>query len=188
MPSYLKKFCASAPAVFPGPPGVPTLRRRVLIRAWARLVGIRRGRFDVAAPAGRLAGRCGLCCVAVGWRLCACRCDLLASTLCVVGFRLLAIACGGLSGWSAGCRLCPCPVLALVEAVRLCSVGGLWGAYISSSQRLSRACKTPSGVADRPPGGLFLPLPSARYRRPPLAATPTCPLPLVVGFPEGHPR
>lgn len=27
MPSHLKKFCASAPAVFPEPPGVPTRAR-----------------------------------------------------------------------------------------------------------------------------------------------------------------
>lgn len=93
-----------------------------MIRAWARLVGIRRGRFDVAAPAGRLAGCCWLCCVAVGWRLCACRCDRLALALRVVGFRpagcglwwavwlacwleALPLSCAGAGG---GCQAVPC--------------------------------------------------------------------------------
>ena len=127
-----------------------------MIRAWVRLVGIRRGRFDAAAPAGRLAGRCGLCCVAVGWRLCACRCDRLASALCVMGFRLLAVTCGGLCGWPAGCRLCPCPVPVLVGAVSLRPVGGgLWGRIYQTPRRLYRARKTPSGAAGRPAGSLF---------------------------------
>lgn len=102
-----------------------------MIRAWARLVGIRRGRFGVAAPAGRLAGCCWLCCVAVGWRLCACRCDRLALALRVVGFR--PAGCGlwwavWLACWLEACR---CPVPVLLEAVRLCPVGGaIGGVYI----------------------------------------------------------
>lgn len=57
----------------------------------------------------------------IGWPL---PCALLA-------FALLAVSCCGLSGWPAGWRLCPCPVPVLVEAVRLCPVGGaIGGVYI----------------------------------------------------------
>ena len=65
------------------------------------------------------AGGCAPAAV-IGWPL---PCALLA-------FALLAVACGWLPCWPAGWRLCPCPVPVLVEAVRLCPVGGYGGVYI----------------------------------------------------------
>lgn len=112
IPSHLKKFCASAPAAFTGPPGVPT-------RARARLVGIRRVRFGVAAPAGRLACLCWLCCVAVGCCPAAViglllPCAPLAFSCCLRPVMAPWLACclGAVSpacagaGW--GCRAAPC--------------------------------------------------------------------------------
>lgn len=96
-----------------------------MIRARARLVGIRRVRFGVAAPAGRLACLCWLCCVAVG-----------CCPASVIGLLLpcapLAFSCclrpvmGRLAGPLSGGPF-PWPVPVLVVAVMLRPVWGLIG-------------------------------------------------------------
>lgn len=116
-------------------------RGRVLIRARARLVGIRRARFGVATPAGRLAGLCWLCCVAVG-----------CCPAAVIGLLLpcapLAFSCclrpvmGRLAGLLSGCcfpGLCRCwPGLSCCALL-----GGYRGRIYQATRRLYRARKTP---------------------------------------------
>ncbi len=184
MLSYLKKFCASAPAPFTAPPGVPT-------RAWARLVGSGRRHLDVAAPVGRRAGRCGL------W-----------SVACAVW--LLAVGCGpaAVIGWPWPCGLwlapagwwpvvgCIAVLLAVgcAPALRLCwwrlsacALLGVYGGRIyQAPRRLYRARKTPPGAAGRLPGGLFSPSPrcGARGRRRSCHGPPVLP---SAGPPVGGP-
>lgn len=124
-----------------------------MIRARARLVGIRRVRFGVAAPAGRLACLCWLCCVAV-----------VCCPAAVIGLLLpcapLAFSCclrpvmGRLAGLLSGCCfsvLCRCWL-----GLSCCALlGGYRGRIYQATRRLYRARKTPPGVAVRLPGGLF---------------------------------
>lgn len=132
MPSYLKKFCASAPATFPVPPGVPT-RARARLDSGAGAFGWKRARAFGCRRAGLpsrwllLAVVCGLCCVASGCRLWPCCCDRLALALLSVACACWLVACGGLYSWPVGWRLFPCSLPVLVEAVSLRPVGGLWG-------------------------------------------------------------
>ena len=157
MLSYLKKFCASAPAPFTAPPGVPT-------RAWARLdsgvgafgwkraqaFGCRRAGWPSRWPLWAVV--CGLCCVAAGCRLWPCCCDRLALAPWAVACACWLVACGGLYSWPVGWRLCPCSVPVLVEAVSLRPVGGLWGAYISSSQETIPRSPAPAAPQRRRAG------------------------------------
>ena len=166
-------------------------RGRVLIRARARLVGSGRGRFDVAAPVGRCAGRCWLWAVA-----------------CAVW--LLAVGCGpaAVIGWPWPCGLwlapagwwpvvgCIAVLLAVgcAPALRLCwwrlsacaLLGGYGGRIYQAPRRLYRARKTPPGAAGRLPGGLFSPSPrrGARGRRRSRHGPPVLP---SAGSPVGGP-
>lgn len=153
-PSYLKKFCASAPATFTGLPGVPTrARARFDSRAgafgWnqARAFWCRRACWPSGLP---------LLAVLCGCGLLPCFCDRLAPALCAVGFLLLPAACHGPPGWSAvwgavslacsgagcGCHAAPC-------------LGAYRGRIYQATRRLYRARKTPPGAAVRLPGGPF---------------------------------
>lgn len=170
IPSHLKIFCASEPAVFTAPPGVPTARRAgpaVIVGPVS--VAARRGGpappavspvlpppWPVALLACCSVGLlvCGLLCVAAGCRLRPCCCDLLALALWAVAFACWLVACGGLYSWPVGWRLWPCSVPVLLEAVSLRPVVGLWG-RISAPRRLYRARKPPPGAAGRLPGSLL---------------------------------
>ena len=184
MLSYLKKFCASAPAPFTAPPGVPT-------RAWARLVGSGRRHLDVAAPVGRRAGRCGLWSVACAVWLLAVGCGPAA----VIGLpwpRGLWLAPAGwwpvvgrIAGLLAGgCAPALCLCWLRLSACAL--LGGYGGRIYQAPRRLYRARKTPPGAAGRLPGGLFSPSPrrGARGRRRSRHGPPVLP---SAGSPVGGP-
>lgn len=130
MPSYLKKFCASAPATFPGPPGVPT-RARARLDSGAGAFGWKRARAFGCRRAGLpsrwlpLAVVCGLCCVASGCRLWPCCCDRLALSLLSVACACWLVACGGLYSWPVGWMLVP---LLFACAGGGCQFSPCWGA------------------------------------------------------------
>lgn len=153
-PSYLKKFCASAPASFTGPPGVPT-QARARFDSRAGAFGWNQARAFLCLRACRPSGW-PLLAVLCGCGLLPCRCDRLFPALCAVGFLLLPVACYMPPGWPAvwaavspacvgagcGCRVAPC-------------LGGYRGRIYQATRRLYRARKTPPCAAVRLPGGLF---------------------------------
>ena len=131
-----------------------------MIRARARLVGSGRGRFGVAAPVGRRAGRCWLWAVACAVWLLAVGCGPAAVIgwpwpcglwLAPAGWWAVVGCIAGLLAGSCAPALCLC-----WWRLSACALSGGYGGRIyQAPRRLYRARKTPSGAAGRPAGSLF---------------------------------